>query len=167
MAITQSGATVNTEERDQLRASNVDTSITSGGAELNTTAMGTIASGVNQVLGTSLDVETSGATLAGVTASFAQNVCSAIDTYKANVMTYLDQLQDANSKVAFQGEGISQALTNFIDSVREVATSYLNKLSEAEQDIVNSVQAAYQTQDTDLSGSMSADAGTLTSTSIQ
>lgn len=166
MAITQSRATVDTTERENLRSSNVDTSITTGGAELNTTSPGGIVGFVNNVTDNSFGVETTGATLAGVTPTFAQNVCTEIDNYKAAVLEYLNRLEAANSSVAFQGEGVKAALTTFINSVRDVATSYLNKLSEAEQDIINSVQAAYSTQDTDLASEMNSDSTQLQNTSI-
>ena len=52
-------------------------------------------------------------------------------------------------------------VADFIVKVKEVANSYLDKLSAAEQEIINSVNAAYDTQDTDLSGDLGADSSTL------
>ena len=60
------------------------------------------------------------------------NVSNEIDTYVSEIDGYLDQLQDANSEVAFKGEAVKAALTKFVDSVREVAKSYTAKLKAAE-----------------------------------
>lgn len=152
MSISMSGATVETGERDALTAASIDGS-GFGGETANTEWK-------RDFLWMGHD-ETTGASLAGVTASFATNVSNEIDTYVSEIDGYLDQLQDANSEVAFKGEAVKAALTKFVDSVREVAKSYTAKLKAAEAEIVNSVAAAYQTQDTDLSGDLSSDSGSL------
>lgn len=153
MAISMSGAEIDTSERDTLLANEVDSSVVQGGVTANTSY------GLFGLFGG----ETTGATLAGVTADFASSVKSAIDTYKSEVQSYLDQIDSADSTVAFQGSEIGGAIKNFIDAVKDVATRYLTKLSEAEQLIIDSVQSAYQTQDSDLTGDMSSDASTLDS----
>lgn len=152
MSISMSGATIETGERDTLKGKEVDTSITSDGATANTRRTGFLGLGGK---------ETTGATLAGVTPTFATNVCKAIDDYKTTVQTCINKLEDKNSEQAFKGEGVKTALTNFITEVKDVANSYLDKLSAAEQEIINSVNAAYQSQDTDLSGDMAGDTSTL------
>ena len=152
MAISMSGATIETGERDGLKGSSIDTSVTSGGATANTKTTGMLWW---------KDTTATGATLAGVTPAFATNVCKAIDDYKTNVQTYIDKLEDKNSEQAFKGEQVKAALTNFITEIKTVANSYLDKLSAAEQEIINSVGKAYETQDTDLSGDMGADTTTL------
>lgn len=157
MAISMSGATVNTEARDALLSSEIDQSITSGGAEANTQATGFLGLGGR---------EATGAALAGVTQSFATNVSNEIDTYKSEVQGYLDKLTEAESNVAFKGEAIKASLTKFITSVRNVAKSYLDKLEAAEKQIVDSVKTAYQTQDTDLSQNLDSDSGSLESNTV-
>ncbi len=152
MAITMSGATVDTSERDNLLASNVDGSIVNGGATANTQATGWFGFGGR---------EATGAALAGVTESFAANVSAAIDKYKENIETQLNQLEAVESNAAFKGTAVSSALSKFVVSVREVGTNYINKLSSAEKQIIESVNAAYSTQDTDLSGNLNSDASSI------
>lgn len=152
MAITMSGATVDTSERDSLLQSNVDGGVVNGGVTANTQSTGFLGLGGE---------EATGAALAGVTASFAANVSNAIETYKTNVQTELDKLQSVESNEAFKGSAISAALSNFVTAVRDVGTQYLNRLSSAEAQIINSVAAAYETQDTDLSGNLTSDSGNI------
>lgn len=152
MAISMSGATVDMTERDKLLSSSVDASGSYGGEIANTNWFGTMT----------------GKTLAGVSPSFAANVASAIDNYAETVMTNLNNVQTAvDSGVAFKGEGISKALDSFIASVKDVSISYLNKLKDAETQIINSVQKAYETQDTDLSSNLGSDGSNLESNSIK
>lgn len=152
MAISMSGATVNTDERESLLQSSVDGSGTYGGE----TANATFWTG-----------KPTGKPLAGVTASFAANVSRAIDSYSDDVMEKLNQLQTANSEVAFKGTALKSALETFIESVKEVSISYLNKLKAAETQIINSVQTAYETQDTDLGSNLGSDGSNLESNSIK
>ena len=147
MAISMSGATVDTSERDSLLSSSIDGGAVAGGATANTSG-GFFGIGA----------EASGAALAGVTESFASHVTSAIDSYKADVQAKLDKLQAVESNSAFQGSAVSGALAKFVTSVRDVGTQYLERLSAAESQIINSVAQAYQTQDADLSGNLNSDA---------
>ena len=148
MAITMSGATVTTDQRDSLLGQSVDTGIVGG------------SSGVLGVL-SGIFNSSGGASLAGITPQFASEFGSALEQYKAEVKAKLDQLASVGSNEAFQGSGITSALTTFVDSVREVAQSYLDALSQAEQQIIESVAQAYQTQDSDLSGNMNSDSNTV------
>lgn len=152
MAISMSGAKVETDQRDSLLASTIDSSVTSGGVTANTQGTGLFGLGGQ---------EATGAALAGVTSTFAANVSNKIDEYCANVNQRLAELQNVDTNVAFKGSGVSSALDRFIEAVKNVAISYTNKLKAAEQQIVNSVATAYATQDADLSGNMNADSGTL------
>jgi uncharacterized protein YoxC len=152
MAITMSSATVNTSLRDSLLSSEVDSSVTNGGEEANTQKTGGWFSG---------ETETTGAALAGITSEFAKNVTNKIEEYKTNVNDKLAKLQGVESNVAFQGTAVQEALTNFVNSVRRVAVNYLSRLEAAEKEIINSVDAAYSKQDTELSSNMKSDAGTL------
>lgn len=152
MAISMSGAKVQTTERDALLASTIDGSVGTGGATLNTRGWGGLFGG-----------EATGATLAGVTEQFAAHVSTAIDEYCNNVNQQIASLQNVETNGAFKGAGVTAALTKFVESVKEVAVSYTNKLKAAETEITASVATAYATQDTDLAGNMNADAGTLQS----
>ena len=143
MAITMSGATVDSSNRDTLLTTVVDTGILSGGAKKTT------------------GLFFSDAKLAGVTEQFAAAVSDEIDNYCSNVETILKQLETADSAVAFKGSQVGTALANFIEGVKSSAFDYLKKLKEAEQQIVNSVQKAYATQDTDLSSNLNTDTSSL------
>ena len=151
MSISMSGATVDNSERDTLLANEIDGSVASGGVEANTSG--------GWFFG--LGGEESGAKLAGVTASFATNVSGAIDDYISGVQGCIDNITSADYKVGFQGAGVGDALNTFIESVKTVATTYINQLKDAEQLIITSVGEAYADQDSDLSSNMSTDAGTL------
>lgn len=151
MAISMSGAEVDTSQRDALLGSNVNGSVTAGNVQANTAR-----TWAHPIAG-----EATGAGLAGVTASFAANVCSEIDAYIKSITGHIDAMVAAQSNVAFQGEGVSGALQRFITAVQAVANDYANRLKGAEQQIINSVQEVYTSQDAHLSGELGADAGSL------
>lgn len=152
MAITMSGAKVETDERDSLLSSSIDQTITDGGAAPNTSG-GAFGFGATE----------SGASLAGVTESFAQNVTAKIETYITDVNTAVDELSTVEVNQAFKGAGLEAALNNFVESVKGVAKNYTDKLKRAEDQIINSVAAAYATQDSDLSENLGSDASSLES----
>lgn len=164
MAISMSGDVVETGKRDALLGSSVNGSVTSGGVTANTQSNFNI---LNPSTWGSGDDPASGAKLAGVTSTFATNVCSAIDTYIQSVTAHINAMEEANSAVAFQGSGVSDALKTFINSVKQVANDYADRLKGAEQEIINSVQDVYTKQDTHLSGELGADSTTLTSSNSE
>ena len=139
MAISMSGASIQDDSRQTLMSSTVDSSFA-----------GSNANG-------------GGAALAGVTASFASNVTSAIDSYKADIEATINQMCQADSSDAFKGASLQSALQSFLDAVKQVANSYLQKLTDAENQIINSVNAAYASQDTDLSSNLGSDQASLES----
>ena len=143
MAITMSGATVDSSNRDTLLNSVVDTGLLSGGAK------GSFFS--------------SSAKLAGVTPEFATAVSDAIDKYCEEVENTLNKLQTVETSNAFKGSQVGGAITNFVEGVKSSAFDYLNKLREAEKQIVESVQKVYATQDTDISGNLNSDTSKLNS----
>ena len=147
MAISMSGAEVDTSQRDALLGSNVNGSVTAGNETANTKGW--------------FNPKPTGAALAGVTANFAGHVCAEIDDYIRSITGHIDAMVAAQSNVAFQGEGVSGALQRFITAVQAVANDYANRLKGAEQQIINSVQEVYTAQDSHLSGELSSDAGGL------
>ena len=162
MAISMSSARVETGERDSLRTSTVDTSITSGGATANVDR-----NWLSRLSGGLFGTENpTGAKLAGVTASFATNVTNEIDSYCNNVNQCIDKISQVEFNTAFKGSQIEAALNNFIESVKTVAKSYTSKLKAAESEIINSVAQAYQTQDADLSGNLGSDSSSLEGNSV-
>ena len=163
MAVTMSNATIDNTERESFLNSEVDTSVTAGGAQLNTVT--NREGGIFGLFGRDV-TSTTGAKLAGVTPQFAQHVKSAIDDYISSIDYWLNQIQDTNSNVAFKGEAISAALSSFVSSIREVANSFTNKLKIAEQQIIDSVDLAYKTQDEHVSGEMNTDSSNVSGTAI-
>ena len=148
MAITMSDARIETDERSSLK-----------GAEINSNVLG---EGVSFNYGDGFgNREATGATLAGVTQSFGEHLQKTMLAYRKSVDDILNELQYVVSTKAFQGAGVQGALEKFVTSVREVAKSYMLKLTIAENQILSSVQKAYATQDSDLNQSMSGDATTL------
>ena len=156
MAITQSGATVDTSARDEFLQSSVDSSITNGGETAHTQTTG-------DFLGIGGETSETGAGLGGVTANFVNEYTNAMDTYCSNIKAKIDDLTKVEVNQAFKGEAVETALNKFVESVKEVATNYITKLQKAEQSIIEGVQKAYETQDTDLSSNLSSDGTSLTS----
>lgn len=152
MAISMSGATVQDSARQALLSKSVNGSLTEGGATLNTETTGGLFN---------REEVTTGAALAGVTASFATNVTAKIEEYISGIDGIIDELTNVANNVAFQGEGLEAALNNFVGGVKEVAKNYTKALKDAENQIINSVSAAYKTQDTDVSGNLGSDQSTL------
>lgn len=155
MAITMSGAKVDTTERDSLLSSTIDSGMTSGGATLNRQY-------ANNTLG-----KTTGASKAGVKSTFVKNVSEAIDEYCAEIDAEVEKLSEVNVNTAFRGSGIESALNNFIESIKTTANSYTKKIKAAETDIISGVAQAYETQDTDLSGNLGSDGTSLESNIIK
>ena len=157
MAITGSEATINTATADSLRGSTINSSIV--GNPVNGTASyfgSSAANGDTQMAGT-LAVEDVGSQLAGVTPDMAKNIASGIESYRTRIDAVLNKLNNVDPSTAFKGSAITSSLTNFVDGVKTVANNYLTRLSDAEREIVESVAAAYESQDEQLSGQMNAD----------
>lgn len=139
MAITMSGATVDASLRDNIKKK-VDVSVIAGNESTE------LASG----------------TIVGIDADFVTSIQTAIDTYIAGIQTELDKLEtNVDPSTAFKGSGVTEAVQNFVTSVKEVAEGYIAKLQEAEKQIIDSVHSAYETQDTDLSANLTADSSSL------
>ncbi|MBR6948697.1 MAG: hypothetical protein IKH54_00750 [Bacilli bacterium] len=154
MAITMSGAKVDSSNRDSLRTTSVDTGVLGNGVQANKDT--SVMSFFNGNYG----AET-GHNLAGVTAEFATKFSTAVDTYVKNVQSKLDKLESVDSGGAFKGSNVATSLETFINSVKSVANSYLSSLQAAENQIAESVVQAYSTQDTDISGNLNRDSSTL------
>ena len=56
---------------------------------------------------------------------------------------------------------LEDAVVEFVQAVRTTATNYLKALHDAENQIVESVQAAYEQQDKDLSANLKSDASDI------
>ncbi len=151
MAITMSGATVDSSNRETLLNSEVDKNV------LGNKTLGSFLTG--NIMTSTVRGFTS--SLAGVTSEFATAVSAAIDKYCQNIESILSKLESIDSKSAFKGSQIDGALVNFVEGVKSSALSYLNKLKAAEQQIVESVQKAYATQDTDISSNLNTDTSSL------
>ena len=150
MAITMSGATVDSSNRETLLNSEVDKNVL--GNDVNKPLTGMMLTGF---------VRSGTSGLAGVTSEFATAVSAAIDKYCQNIESILSKLEAIDSKSAFKGSQIDGALANFVEGVKSSALSYLSKLKAAEQQIVESVQKAYATQDTDISSNLASDTSKL------
>lgn len=142
MAITMSGATVDSSNRETLLNSEVDKNVLG-----------------NNDISDPFFLFSAG--LAGVTSEFATAVSAAIDKYCQNIESVLSKLEAIDSKSAFKGSQIDGALANFVEGVKSSALGYLSKLKAAEQQIVESVQKAYATQDTDISSNLNSDTSSL------
>lgn len=102
-----------------------------------------------------------GANLAGVTADLVTNYTKAVETYSDNVKEKINELSNPKVNSAFKGKQVEASLKKFVDSVKVVANSYLASLAAVQTAIAGAVAAAYEQQDTDLSGNLTTDTGTL------
>lgn len=157
MAITMSGATVDTSLRDQLYSNTVN-DVTVGGETANTAKEGGVDLGLITIGGS--DVAT-GASLAGIDNEFEKEVIKAINDYIESITDVLGKLDSIASSTAFKGEGINKSLQTFASSVKEVASKYVLALRDAEKAIISGVHAAYKQQDTDISGNLNTDSSNL------
>lgn len=153
MAVTMSETTASRDSEIRLRNTTVDTSVVSGGA---TSTMVVGGGGMGATV-------TAGVPLVGITASFATNVCRAIEEYSTNIQNRINEMESIDSTGAFRGEAVTAAIANFITGVREVANAYIVSLQRAEQEITNNVHNVFSQQDTNISGNLNTDSNTLTS----
>lgn len=139
--------------------------ITMSGATIDDSLRETIKGDVNvSVIAGNESTELTGGTVVGIDAEFATSIKEAIDTYIDGIETELEKLEtEVDPEGAFKGSGITEALKNFVTSVKEIAKNYITTLKYAEHQIINSVHSAYETQDTDLSASLNADSTNLES----
>lgn len=162
MTITMSGAKVDTSKREELYShmtKKIDTIQSFFSSSYNDNGSMTMGESARRAID---EVENATSTkLAGITPEFATAVSAAIDKYCEEIETTLNKLQTADTSIAFKGSQIGGAINNFVEGVKNCAFDFLNKLKEAEQQIVESVQKAYATQDTDISGSLSSDTSSL------
>ena len=149
MAITMSDATIDDSARQTLHSTQLDGGIMPGIGDFAGNAFGEV-----------LDPSES---LAGITPSFATNVSSAIEDYCSNINGIIGKLEAVESSSAFKGSAIEGSLVKFIESVKQVSLNWVTALKNAEQQIIQQVQKAYETQDTDISSNLNSDASTLES----
>lgn len=151
MAVTMSETAVNRDSEIKLQNTTINNSITEGGAYIATDS----SRGDFGV--------TNGVILAGITPTFAVNVNRAIEEYCTKIENKINEIETIDSTGAFKGENVTNAISNFINGVKEVANAYIESLKSAEQEIINSVQTAYSKQDESISGNLNTDSNTLTS----
>ena len=149
MPISMSDAKLDHDTRDTLLSSNITAPTTASYTANTTYGGGSTTPGIV------------GADLAGITPQFVSATTQALETYATSILTALSQLEAVNSSAAFQGTGVTTALSNFVTGVKEVANSYVEGLRAAEVQIMNSVHTVYSTQDQDLSGQMGTDTSSL------
>lgn len=159
--ISMSGATIEDSDRTSLNSSSI--AGVGGNAGVPSSPPGGLANGSGNNGSNSFG----GEPLVGITESFATAVTGSIDSYCEGVNTALDELQSVATTGAFQGEAISAAIKTFVDGCREVAQSYVNKLKAAENQIINSVEKVYSSQDTELGGNVDGATASVQSQSAQ
>lgn len=155
MAITGTSATVDQSKRKDLLNSNLKNNTLGYGDKLNT-SWNISTKGIRR--------EADGKNLAGITADFLPKFTSAVDEYCSEVKKSIDKLssvQEDNMNNAFKGGAVGKAITDFIESVKQVANNYLTALQNSENQIAESVQNAYTQQDTDISSDLNKDASSL------
>lgn len=155
MAINMSGAKIDDSSRTSLLSSKIDSS-SFGGVEANEYGFWDYAFNSKISRG-----DTTGSALAGITAEFVTEFNRVMGDYKTKINTTVEKIQAIQSNGAFQGSAITTALTNFVEGIKSLAASYITALETVENQIVASVEAAYQQQDTDISTDLNTDTGTL------
>lgn len=145
-------------QSDELRGSTVDA--LSGGVDPNTSTPGNnwLEKGGNFLRGVS---ETTGASLAGVTETFATNFSKAVTEYVTTVQGKINSIIEFSASSAIYGTMFNEYFGNFRNKVAELANEYVGKLTSVENDIVDSVAKAYAEQDADLSTDVNSDKGVV------
>ncbi len=93
----------------------------------------------------------------GITPTFATNVTSKIEELKTNIDNKVKEIQNTQNDAAIKGEKVQAGIGTFIDGIIETANNLNAALTAAEQDIINSVETAYKTQDENLEADLNAD----------
>lgn len=154
MGITMSDAHIDSSKRDSMLNSKYDFNTLGEGTEFNQ----------KEVVGRKTHNEDTGVDVAGITPQFVASFKSTIQGYCKNVedaLKQLDKVTEVSMDSAIKGAGIKDAVVEFVQAVRSTATAYLNALHESENQIIDSVHAAYQEQDADLSANLRSDASDI------
>lgn len=148
MTVTGSDIRANMASSDSLRSQVIDTTV--------------IGDALTGPTGGLFGNQSVGAALAGVTEAMAQNIAQGIESYESRVRAVLEKLNAVDPSEAFKGSSLTAALNNFVEGVKQVSNNYLNRLTDAENQIVRSVASAYASQDETLSGQLNSDTSGLT-----
>ena len=162
MGISMSDARIDSSKRDSMLNSKYDYNTLGEGTNFNQKEV------VDKEgffgLGRKTHTEATGVDVAGITPEFVENFKSTIQEYSEKVeeaLGKLDKVTEVNMDSAIKGAGIKDAVIEFVQAVRTTATNYLNALHESENQIIESVHAAYQEQDADLSANLKSDASDI------
>jgi hypothetical protein len=158
MAISRSQQTANEDLRSQFG--------TSMSASDYSSAVGTSFGGVQYHGNPYASGTHSWDPLAGQVAGIKSGFFTALDTeltnYEEALNSKINQLEtNPNITQAFKGEKIQQAVSNLILAVKAEAMRYVGAMKAAEKQIIESVVAAYQSQDDTVSTSMNSDTSSL------
>lgn len=98
----------------------------------------------------------------GITPEMLSKITGAIDSYSSNLTSILDGMPDTvDYTQAFRGTGIETSVKNFVISVKEVCKAYLESLKQAENQIIESVNAQYQASDQDIASQLDSDSSAI------
>lgn len=156
MAISRSSQTVNEELRSQFG--------TSMSASDYAQAVGTTTAGYTYFgdPNTAASHDHLAGGLAGIKSGFLTNLNNTLADYEEGLNSTLSQLEtNPNIAQAFKGGEIESAIKNLILAVKAEAYRYVQAMKEAEKQIIESVVAAYQNQDSTVSSSMNSDTSNL------
>lgn len=163
MGITMSDAHIDSSKRDSMLNSKYDFNTLGEGTSFNQKEV-VDSEGWLFGLGRKTHNEDTGVDVAGITPQFVESFKSTIQEYCNNVedaLKQLDKVTEVSMDSAIKGAGIKDAVVEFVQAVRSTATAYLNALHESENQIIDSVHAAYQEQDADLSANLRSDASDI------
>lgn len=164
MGISMSNASIDSSKRDSMLNSKYDYNTLGEGTSFNQKEVVDSEGYLFGLIGRKTHNEDTGVDVAGITGGFVESFKKTIDDYSANVeeaLKKLDKVTDVNMDSALKGAGIKDAVVEFVQAVRTTATNYLKALHDAENQIVESVQAAYEQQDKDLSANLKSDASDI------
>ena len=150
MAISMSAGKIDSSERESLLGQTVDNSANLN--DLQTNGIDIHIPGTN-----TSNLEGNEAKLAGITATFATDVTAKIDSYITTVQGHINSMANVASTSAFKGETLNNKISSFIKTISFICNDYVSRLHSAENQIINSVSAAYQQQDTDIAGDLISD----------
>ncbi len=167
MAINVTNHSINTDLRD-----NMESTISGKANEFSTTVGATPSGGISlgginpgmtsgiAFLGSSL-IGGNVVGRAGITADMVSQIETAYDNYISQINDDIAQIENPEVNQAFKGSSVESAFKNLVAAVKETAHEFTQSLKEAEMQIIQEIQKAYEAQDTSIAGDINSDAGTL------
>ena len=87
----------------------------------------------------------------GIKDTFKNNFTKEMNDYCNNIKSAINRIDDISASSAFKGDALLNSLNRFTNSVKNVAYEYIDRLQDAEEQIIEQVNQIYNIQDEDVS----------------